>query len=343
MNPRPETRLVALGRAQSKSVRTCAEYDSRYFQLDRRFCRAVGLQWVSSAEFVDALIALRPTVSGRTWRVYKAAALWGLERYKDVDGESIEKLASIDSKGLPARSKRTSGAKAKGVSIEAQCAMLAVLHTMQGRGSGTARRLEDMLVASLAVGLRPSEWATAQLMTLPGEPAALVVQNGKATNGRACGIERIIFVDELSPSVIAAIGRVIRFAALEAQAERGLERAMSRLRSLVRSARQQAAQGLTRREKAQCLRLCLYSCRHQLIADAKKSGAAKRLIAALVGHASPDTAFKHYARKSQGQSPLVVRPAPETVAAVREAAVGRRPKSPAKASSNLDSSLAPGG
>lgn len=343
MSPPPGTRQLVLGRAQSMSVRTCVDYDSRYFQLDRRFCRAVGLQWVTTAQFVDALIALRPTVAGRTWRVYKAAALWGLQRYKDLDCESIEKLASIDSKGLPARSKRTSGAKAKGVSIEAQCAVLAVLHTMQGRGSGTARRLEDTLVASLAVGLRPCEWATAQLMTFPGEPAALVVQNGKATNGRACGIERIIFVDELLPSVIAAIERVIRFAALETQAERGLERAMSRLRSLLRSARKQAAQGLTGREKTQCLRLCLYSCRHQLIADAKRSGAAKRLTAALVGHASPNTASEHYARKSQGQSPLVVRPAPETVAAVRDAAVGRRPKSPSKASSDLDLSFSPGG
>ncbi|MCX9157927.1 hypothetical protein OPU71_17520 [Niveibacterium sp. 24ML] len=339
----PGSRLAAMGRAQSRSVKTCAEYERRYFQLDKRLCRAAGQQWVSAGDFVEALIALRPTLAARTWRVYKAAALWGLERYKDRDDDSIERLSSVGSKGLPPRSRRTSGAKSKGVSIEAQSAVLAVLDTMQGRGCGTARRLADMLIASLAVGLRPGEWASSQLVRLPGEPAALVVQNSKATNGRGCGVERIILVDELSPSATSAIERVIGFMHREARTDHELQRAMSRLRSLLRSVRKRAAQGMTGRAKSQCLGLCLYSCRHQLIADAKCSGMAQPQIAALVGHRSPDTASEHYAHSSQGQSPLVVRPSPETVAAVREVTARQRPKSPAKEASSPDPTSSLGG
>lgn len=322
--------LEALGRGQSRTVSTCADYDRRFLQLDRRFCREAGQPWISARDFVDALIALRPTLAARTWRVYKAAALWGLERYKDTDHDAIKCLASIGSGGLPARSKRTSGSKSKGVSIEAHRAVLAVIDTIQGRGVDTAHRLADMLTASLAVGLRPREWANAELVTLEVNSAALVVQNGKATNGRACGPERIILVDELSLNAVAGIERVIDFMRLEATTERGLQGALDRLRSLLRGVRKRAAESLTGREKSQCLKLCLYSCRHQLIADAKRSHMPCRLLAALAGHRSSETAAEHYARKSQGRSPLLVRPSPETVAAVLDATARRRPKLPSK-------------
>lgn len=335
MAPSFGKRLDLLGRGQSRTTGTCADYERRFLQLDRRFCREAGQQWISAGDFVEALIALRPTVAARTWRVYKAAALWGLERYRDFDEDAIERLASIGSGGLPARSQRTSGSKAKGVSVEAQTAVLAVLETMHGRGAGTARLLADMLVGSLATGLRPGEWATAELVVLADEPA-LVVQNAKATNGRACGAERTILVDELSQGAVACIERVICFMRREATTEDALQRALSRQRSLLRSVRNRAAEGLTGRAKVQCLKLCLYSCRHQLVADAKSSDAPSRLTAALVGHASPETAAEHYGRKSQGRSPLIVRPSPETIAAVRDVAVRRRPRSPAKELFRLD-------
>lgn len=329
-------RLDPLGRGQSRTTRTCAEYERRFLQLDRRFCREAGQQWISAGEFVEALIALRPTLAARTWRVYKAAALWGLERYRDFDEHAIERLTPIGSGGLPARSQRTSGSKAKGVSVEAQTAVLAVLDTKHGRGAASARLLADMFVGSLATGLRPREWATAELVMFTDEPAALVVQNAKATNGRACGAERTIFVDKLSQGAVACIERVICFMRREATTEDALQRALSRLRSLLRSVRKRAAEGLTGPAKVQCLKLCLYSCRHQLVADAKSSDAPSRLTAALVGHATPETAAEHYGRKSQGRSPLIVRPSLETIAAVRDVAVRRRPRSPTKELFGLD-------
>ncbi|MGZ8160209.1 MAG: hypothetical protein ACXWT4_15560, partial [Methylobacter sp.] len=47
--------------------------------------------------------------------------------------------------------------------------------------------------------------------------------------------------------------------------------------------------------------ICLYSARHQFAADAKKSGLSKTAIAALMGHASQETAATHYGRRTAGR------------------------------------------
>lgn len=322
MTKSSKLRLEALGRAQTRTQNTSEAYEMRYFLLDRRFCRERGLCSVSVKEFVESLMALRPTLAASSWRQYRAASLWGLLRYRtadsDADQEALDLLTDQGSTGLPRRSSRTSGGKAKSVPVDAQCAVLTMLEEIHGRGHASAQRLADFLVASLAVGLRPVEWAHSRLVRLQGEPTSLVVRNAKATNGRGCGAVRIILVDELSDCTLGAVERVTQFMGSDARTKGGLVRTTNRLRALLRRVRARAAAKLVGHAKQQCQKLCLYSCRHQFVADAKKSGASQCCIAALAGHASGATAGKHYARKSQGAAPLIVRPAPESVAAVRE-------------------------
>jgi integrase len=61
----------------------------------------------------------------------------------------------------------------------------------------------------------------------------------------------------------------------------------------------------------------LYSLRHQFAANAKACGLTKAEIAALMGHASEDTAGRHYARRTTGHTGLNARPLPAFVKIVR--------------------------
>jgi integrase len=61
----------------------------------------------------------------------------------------------------------------------------------------------------------------------------------------------------------------------------------------------------------------LYSLRHQIAADAKQSGGSKAEVAALMGHASDETAGRHYGRRVSGQRRLKVQPSAADVATVR--------------------------
>ncbi|MCA8451381.1 hypothetical protein, partial [Burkholderia vietnamiensis] len=61
----------------------------------------------------------------------------------------------------------------------------------------------------------------------------------------------------------------------------------------------------------------LYSARHQFAADAKSSGWTQAEVAALLGHASDDTAARHYARARSGQSAIRVAPVGQEIQTVR--------------------------
>lgn len=63
--------------------------------------------------------------------------------------------------------------------------------------------------------------------------------------------------------------------------------------------------------------ITLYSTRHQCVANAKKSKIPKEEIAAFFGHASTDTATKHYGRAWHSWSSFKFRPSPDSIKRVR--------------------------
>ena len=71
----------------------------------------------------------------------------------------------------------------------------------------------------------------------------------------------------------------------------------------------------------------LYSTRHQAVANARADGLTEKEIAALFGHSSTNTARRHYGKKIAGYSGRTMRPAPESIWAVRST-VAVRPKPP---------------
>ncbi len=72
------------------------------------------------------------------------------------------------------------------------------------------------------------------------------------------------------------------------------------------------------------LRLRLYDARHQFAAEAKSSlDELQGEVAAVMGHASAQTAAYHYGKRRKAQRPSAVRPTPDAVARVKPRTIAR--------------------
>ncbi|UVS96811.1 site-specific integrase [Burkholderia glumae] len=185
--------------------------------------------------------------------------------------------------------------------------LLAYLNANVGRHR-FANALRTWLLASRVTGLRPSEWEHAGLAEIGGRPC-LIVKNGKATNRRANGTFRTLDLSATSTADVEAVHEIL--AMLE-----GYEREMSfgRLQAALTHYMKRATRACFGSRKTYPT---LYSARHQFAADAKSSGWTQEEVAALLGHASDDTAGRHYARARSGQSSIRVAPIGPEIQTVR--------------------------
>lgn len=166
------------------------------------------------------------------------------------------------------------------------------------------------LAANTLVGLRPCEWRTARLKTINGI-LNLEVTNAKNTNGRSHGKLRHLDLSDLSKSdldlIRGQIQSVIYFVDGDATWNTyygGVRRAIRRL----------TRANLPKQRKY----LCLYSSRHQFAANAKSGGLSKVEVAALMGHATDETATMHYGKKKHGSGSFLVKATSAEVSRVRE-------------------------
>jgi hypothetical protein len=153
------------------------------------------------------------------------------------------------------------------------------------------------LLAGILTGLRPSEWQSAQLED-KGGGRVLVIRNAKNTNGRAHGETRTIRLHKISDQDFETIDkhlRNVRGKNPQAFADfyLGCRKLLSRI----------SKQIWPRRLK----RPALYTARHKFGADAK-STYKRDEVAALMGHASTETAYQHYARRHTGSGNMAVEP-----------------------------------
>ena len=173
-----------------------------------------------------------------------------------------------------------------------------------------------LLVSGCLTGLRPSEWAGTRI--IDGADTAtlvLLVPNGKQGNNRSHGPSRHVELGHLEPSLWRAL--VTMVAAMNELAGRGeLDRAINSARRIIRDVNEVL---WPRAEK----HYTLYSARHQFSASTKAS-LPEAAVAALMGHASADTAGYHYGRRRAGRSSIMpgvnrpeVRAADEETARVR--------------------------
>lgn len=301
--------------AATRTPATEEQYARRGRRLLERFWREEG--GGSPAAFAAWLVGLKPSLTQSSWRVYRQA---GRAALAAVPGGAVG-LAVLDAETAghePRRRRdqprRTSGLKRKRIPKEDLDRLEAWLRRFSR--SRHAAAAADWLVATVATGLRPAEWQEADLVETPslvhpgGMRVALRVANAKATNGRANGEARTIDVSSFRPSTLAAVARMAAAGRLW-----GEDGAFGQMQAACSGVVYHACQAIWGGAK----RYCLYSARHQFLANAKRYCSPAQ-VSALAGHTVTDTAFSSYGRRAQGWHPDAIAdralPLPEETARV---------------------------
>ena len=200
--------------------------------------------------------------------------------------------------------------------------------------------LANLLEASVMTGLRPLEWKATTFIAQPdtsaphGRRVWLFVANAKATNGRGNGVIRSIDLSEYSDAGLKPVIATVALAR-EHQAHGRFElefrerfiKMMYRTTKFLWGADPQKSYSL-------------YSCRHQASANWKSMMSAVE-VAALSGHAVPNTTQRWYGQKRTAWSPKILqktaRPHPEEVEKIAaRMAMVKRYQTTMKNENNID-------
>jgi integrase len=293
----------------NRTVRTQEDYERKARSYGQRVARLYGHTSpanVGPLTLAEHLVAEQPHYSKGSWRVYRSAIRYHLERWREQEPsgwvvEEIDAALALLSSAAPfacqRKGTRTSANKAK--SLHADDLSLLLHHLEEHSDHRYSELLRYWLVAGQLTGLRPCEWQHAHLIEWQGRPL-LVAYNAKHTNGRGLGRLRALDLsgmDDKDREAIATLLRLIQ--------EGTVARSFAQLQKATGDALRVAARASLGQRKRYP---SLYSLRHQFAADAKASGLSKAEVAALMGHASENSAGYHYARKVSGRGGLAARP-----------------------------------
>lgn len=253
--------------------------------------------------FIDFLILKTKNKTTANWRLLKAGCVYYFAQAGQVAlSREIEKITSnhTHAKSLL---RQTSSTKKKSVSESEKNAINQFLKSSANSESPSYydRITVSMFNAILAVGLRPCEWEFAEILEESVEcvalqPPILKVKNAKSTNGRSFADYRYIGITDLSELSVKFIEYTIHHCKSPADSRgnpitfdafyHGIR---NRMHAVVRKALPKSSSCIT-----------MYSARHQLIANLKRSGLGLVEIACIVGHGNDLTASEHYGKKRKG-------------------------------------------
>ena len=312
--PVPRTGLV-----QSRSPATLAAYRKRYDGM----VRTLESRWDDGRygpfDVAIDLVQRAPGLRRASVRQYRAAILQHLRDLWDrgaIDEDEIKTVVDMldTAKGMTpadarrAASFRTSAGRRKSAS---RMEVLTLAADVARRRSSVAHITADMLRLGVLVGARPGE-----LFSLFRAPdGSFWVRSAKFSIRNGRGLDTIRRLD------LSLLGQDLR---------KRLDALMLAIRVLLAGGATadqllRRCQALLRRVKAgHCVpsrRICLYTARQQCAANWKARGAGPAELAVWMGHASTDTATRHYARGSAGWREYMAQPLPpvdpELVAKVR--------------------------
>lgn len=292
--------------AQTKTPETVAVYSKRAKMLIRKAKEELVIpegESLDPRQFVAWLIQKKPELAKTSWRQYKSAVICFLEGIGTEEGvEALDFIREVGSAGSSKTSEKTSGTKLKRVPWRDFLKITDYLRKFEGKWH---KPLLDWIISSTLTGLRPQEWARAELIDLAEGGRALLVKNAKHTNGRAHGENRTLLLTGLSSDEMETISKHLE----RTKNWAGMSQFDSLYDGCALTLYHLCRKLWPRRSK----HITLYSCRHQFSANAKASGFSTVEIAAMMGHAVDTTAVRHYGKKSAGQELLRVNALPEDV------------------------------
>ena len=304
----------------SRSESTKENYENKARQLCQRVATEYGLpspHQVSPLTVVDTLISRKSTISRNTWKYYKASLRYLFEKQmaenedlatKEELFAAIELLTSESSSGAMKKGVASSAKKAKSVPEKDFQALVNFL-SVNAENHKYAAILRTWILAARITGLRPSEWQHCGFIYDPEGNELLRVKNAKFTNGRGNGEYRTLNISGLQPHERQAIHDMIEMIDIVTN-----DIPFPELQSAVSDYMSYAVRKCLGHRKQYP---SLYSLRHQFSADIKNQF-SKQEVAALLGHASDETAGNHYAKARQKQSSVNVKPIESEVSTVRK-------------------------
>jgi hypothetical protein len=308
----------------TKTESTKGQYRAHFFRLERRTRTSLHLTpdaAVMPQQIAATFIDSEPDWSEATARAYRAALVFVFDEVGDGDsmeakdmiyhvnddGEwqlQIRERVKAERKRRKRSSPRTSAQKAKKMSQED---LILLRNEFARSWSKWAKQTETWFFAGILTGLRPTEWQVAELATDKLGNKMLMVKNAKNTNGRAHSATRTIRLGKMPQANIDLIASQI----LSAQTYVKLDK----FDHFYFQCRRLLCKVSDRLWPRRIKHPTLYTARHLFSADAKTK--FDRIgVAALMGHASTDTAYNHYGKRHTGTGGMSVSPDEADIAAV---------------------------
>lgn len=297
-------RVDGLGVVVTREPSTDRLYGKRVATLTRRATEELGHP-AALFDTIECFCLAHEEFKAATIRHYAAALALAIDLAEERGGidESQaaacrQRLADRPTPRRPEAERRTSAKKRKSLKPSE---LRAVCEKLRRRARGEDTLLLKLLANNVTFGLRPREYEGA----LVGE-IYLVVQNAKATNGRALSATRELALEGLSKGQLKSLRCLIddMEAAAAGDVVALIDRLGARLRRVCKSLK--------------IVPFSLYTTRHQAIAN-KKATSSDVEVAAFAGHAAVHTARKHYApRGAAWKIDKTASPSPEMVELVKE-------------------------
>jgi integrase len=288
------------GIIRHRTPATERDYRLRYAGMARTLARQQGVPHVEVEDVIQDVLGRSTNLRRSTFYQYRAAIFQSL-RDKYVAGELTDRqaislskrMSALETKAIGSKvtTVRTSSGRIRHMRPEVNGALVSVI---AANPRPTAQNLADMIEYAPLVGLRPCEFIGARL-----EGTKLWIQSAKfsAQNERGLASRRQIELrDAFDEADLAILARL--FARLNAE----FEAAHGNRTRIVR--RYAAALRLARSKVPSANRVTLYTGRGQFRANVARAGYSPEEVAALMGHASAQTAGSNYAPSSRGWAPV---------------------------------------
>ncbi len=292
----------------TKTKKTEESYRTRAKLNIENFKKEMGVTTFSeedASSFVDWTISKKASISKSYWRQRKAAGVFFLSELGFSDASNL--LKETDSQGAYTyRTKKeretkgkTSATKAKKISVDDEKKIYAWLQKTYS--SQWSKPTLLYLRATVLSGLRPCEWEGSEFNdNLADENGkelgcSLKVINAKSTNLRAHGKFRHIILSDMDKDDIEIIKGHMR----------SIKKHMNingiTFEKYQKEVSRRLSTAITKIWPSRKMKITLYSGRHQFSANYKAAGFSRAEIAALMGHATDETAGQHYGRKKAGR------------------------------------------
>jgi len=324
----------------SRTTQTEDAYIERAENLLNLFSKENNKASLSDNDYVELaewLIQRKPNISRATWRYYKSSIIYYLEsQIKHSEASNMLKKAGNegckDKDVIPLAFKQTSARKKKSITEREETMIIDHLKRL-GNKSFWALPTLAFFKATILTGLRPDEWTSVQYIedekhapeTMKNTLPILKVKNAKSTNGRSHGEYRHLGLGDLGERELTYIKIQIQYTNIALNKRwmtpTGQAETFAEYYKSIQSCIYRTTRTLFPIAKK---RPTIYSCRHQFIADLKHAKYTLEAIAALVGHATDETASEHYGKRRFGRKRSgLPTPNPEEVLKIKQLYQGR--------------------